>query len=198
MSERLQIAVLAAGQSTRFGTNKLDAIVAGKPLGSFALDNALAVGASNLVIVVAEPVPEFASSASDTGRAKLIINPNAHEGLSTSVSLAAQDAIATDADALLLLLADMPLVTTETLRQLAVSVAPERPAAVRHIDGNAGIPACFPRDQFAALTALRGDRGAGILLHQAQNLTLIAAGARELRDIDTPNDLEIVGTLLRS
>ena len=197
MSGGLHIAILAAGQSNRFGRKKLDAILAGKPLGRFALDTALAVGASNLLIIVSQPVPEFARRAEEEGLARLIVNTNASEGLATSVALAARDAIATEADAMLLLLADMPLVTIETLRQLATSVAPERPAAVRHVDGKAGIPACFPRDYLNALTALRGDRGAGMLLNEAQDLMLIAASSSELRDIDTPHDLDIAASLLQ-
>lgn len=191
----LHIAILAAGQSTRFGSNKLDAHFAGRPLGGFALDSALALDPERLTIIVAEPVPEFARRAADDGVVDLLLNPRAQEGISTSVALAASKAAAAGADALLLLLADMPFVAADTLRQLATAVAPGRPAAVRHGDGKAGIPACFPRDHLPALQALQGDHGAAMLLRQSQNVTLIATGASELRDIDVPDDLDEAAAL---
>ncbi|MBS1239973.1 MAG: hypothetical protein H6R45_679, partial [Proteobacteria bacterium] len=103
------------------------------------------------------------------------------------VALAAMQASAAGADALLLLAADMPLVTAATLTALAEAVAPGHPAAIAYPDGSAGIPACFPADWFPALAALAGDKGAGALLRDAE-VTLVEAAA-ELRDVDTRDTL---------
>jgi len=197
MNGELRIAILAAGQAHRFGGEKLDMPVAGRSLGRFALDSALQLDAPRPVIIVREPVPDFARRAAEEGVAELILNPRADEGLATSVALAARSAALAGSRALLLMLADMPLVSPATLSRLAASAAPGRPAAVRHPDGNAGIPACFTSDQFAALQELRGDRGAAALLRQAE-VSLIDASAAELRDIDTRADYGEFEALVRA
>jgi molybdenum cofactor cytidylyltransferase len=195
---QLHIAILAAGSARRFGGEKLDILIAGRPLGRFALDSASALDGARRAIVVADPVPGFARAAADQGLAELIVNPHADQGLATSVSLAAHWAAAAGSSALLLMLADMPLVASPTLRRLAESAAPGRPVGVRHADGNAGIPACFPAGSFAALQALRGDRGAASLLRRPGAVTLIDVDAAELLDIDLPADLERLAALRES
>jgi len=192
----LHIAILAAGSAVRFGGDKLDLIVAGRPLGRFALDSALALDAARPIIIVKEAPPGFARLAADQGVADLVINRRAQDGLATSVAIAARSAAAAGSSALLLMLADMPLVTPDTLRRLVEAAAVGRPAAVRHSDGNAGIPACFTSDHFAALQDLQGDRGAGALLRQAKDVALLEVAAAELRDIDTAEDVASLEALL--
>lgn len=184
MSGPLAIAVLAAGGARRFGGGKLDAELHGKPLGQYALDAALALDQGPVLVVVGDPVPSFAKGA----EVELIHNPRAAEGLGTSVALAARDAEERGALALLLLAADMPLVSAPTLRRLVDACAPDVPSAVRHADGHPGIPACFPRAWFGALQGLGGDQGAGKLLRGA-NVHVLAVPADELADVDTQQDL---------
>jgi molybdenum cofactor cytidylyltransferase len=192
----LHIAILAAGGGVRFGGNKLDFLVAGRPLGRFALDSALALDAARPSIIVGAPPPSFARLAAEEGVADLVLNAEAHEGLATSVGIAARTAASAGSRALLLMLADMPLVASETLRRLVEAAATDRPAAIRHADGNAGIPACFTRNHFEALQGLHGDRGAATLLRQAEDVILIDVAAAELRDVDTPEDLATLEDLL--
>lgn len=182
----LAIAVLAAGAGTRFGGGKLDVPVAGRLLGSYAVEAARPLGVSK--IVVGRPVPEFANEAMALGDAQLLKNKRADEGLGTSVALAAMQAAAAGAPALLLLAADMPLVTTATLRKLVKACAGGRPAAAVYPDGSFGIPACFPADWFAALAGLEGDKGAGALL-LAADVAAVKVPAAELADVDTAEDL---------
>jgi CTP:molybdopterin cytidylyltransferase MocA len=183
----LAIALLAAGGATRFGGGKLDAPCAGKPLGRWALEAALAVPHERLAVVVGDPAPEFARGC------ELLINERAAEGLGTSAALAAR--WAEGCDALLILLADMPLVSPATLRKLAVA---DGPAAVAYPGGKPGAPACFPAALFPALEALTGDSGAAQVLRGLASVTLIDAPAEELRDVDRPEDLADVEAILRS
>lgn len=185
MSGPLAIALLAAGSATRFGGRKLDADLNGRPLGRHALDTALALGQGPALVVVGEPVPAFARGP-EVGT---LVNPDAAAGLGTSVALAARYADNGGAMALLLLAADMPLVSEATLRRLVDACAPGTPSAVLHPDGHPGVPACFPRDWFAALQGLTGDRGAGALLRGSDEVRAIAVPAAELADVDRPEDL---------
>jgi CTP:molybdopterin cytidylyltransferase MocA len=183
----LAVALLAAGGATRFGGGKLDAECAGKPLGRWALEAALAVPHERLAVVVGDPAPAFARGCA------LLVNERAAEGLGTSAALAAR--WAAGSDALLILLADMPLVPGETLREL---VAADGPAAVAYPGNKPGAPACFPAALFPALEALTGDSGAAQVLRGLPNVTLTAVPAEELRDVDRPEDLADIAAILRA
>lgn len=187
MSGPLTIALLAAGRASRFGGGKLDADLRGKRLGRHALDTALALDQGAALVVVSEPVPAFAAEAGEL--AELLVNPHAADGLGTSVALAARHAEAQGSMALLLLAADMPLVSGTTLRRLVNACAPGMAAAVRHSDSYPGIPACFSREWFGRLQGLTGDQGAGKLLRGSDRVQAIAVPARELTDVDTARDL---------
>lgn len=182
----LAVALLAAGGATRFGGGKLDAPCAGKPLGRWALEAALSVPHDRLAVVVGDPAPEFARGC------ELLVNPRADEGLGTSAALAAR--WATGSDALLILLADMPLVTRGTLLKLASA---NGPAAVTYPGHRPGAPACFPAALFPALEELTGDSGAAQILRGLANVTLIDASGEERRDVDRPEDLAEVAAVLR-
>lgn len=182
MSGPLAIALLAAGKAERFGGGKLDAEFRGAPLGRYALEAANALDGGPVWVVAGDPGPTFAAGAD------ILVNLRAAEGIGTSVAFAARHALESGAAALLLLAADMPLVSPATLRRLVEACAPGVPAAVRHADGRAGIPACFPRDWFAALRGLTGDKGAGALL-RGGDVRVLAVPATELTDVDRPEDL---------
>ena len=181
----LAVAVLAAGLGTRFGGNKLEAICAGKPLGRWAIDAVEAAGLGRGMIVTG---PEGVSFAD--GWAKLA-NPAPEDGLGSSLALAARLALMSGEEALLVLLADMPLVTTAHLHELVALTAP---AATRYPKGHAGVPALLDRELMELAAKLSGDHGAGPLLKEA---TLLDAPAEMLRDVDTPEDLASVERVLR-
>jgi CTP:molybdopterin cytidylyltransferase MocA len=181
MTARPLIALLAAGRASRFGADKLAAPCAGAPLGTHAVCAVLATGLQAVCITAPGPRPGWLP---DTVTA--LPNPLAAQGLGTSVALAAQEAAARGAPALLIHLADMPCVTPELL--LAVAAAGPL-AACRHPDGRPGVPALFPAARFAELAALNGDRGAGGLLAGGPDVALIDCHADDLLDVDTPEAL---------
>ena len=183
----LAIALLAAGGATRFGGGKLEADCAGKPLGRWALDAALAAPHERLAVVVGDQAPKFA------GGSELLFNDRAVEGLGTSVAVAAR--WASGSGALLIVLADMPLVSVETLRKLG---AGEGPTAVAYPGNRPGAPACFPAALFPALERLAGDSGAAQMLRGLPGVTLVEAPPGELRDVDRTEDLVEVALILSS
>jgi molybdenum cofactor cytidylyltransferase len=185
MAEPL-VAVLAAGRSTRFGGNKLEAECAGKPLGRWAVEAVEAAGLAPGLIVTGPEGVSFAEGW--TG----LVNPQPERGLGSSLALAARAAIERGEESLLVLLADMPLVTAGYLRDLARSPAP---AATRQADGRPGVPALLDRALLEAAASLAGDRGAGPLL---ANAALHDPPAGMLRDVDTPADLQEIELYLNS
>jgi molybdenum cofactor cytidylyltransferase len=181
------VAVLAAGGATRFGGGKLDAPLAGKVVGQWVLDAVAAAGLEPGVIVVGAEVPAFAAASGWP----LLVNERASEGLGTSLALAA--AAANDR-ALLVLLADMPLVDPAHLRAL---VAAKGSAATRYPSRKAGVPAVISPALLAELSGLAGDAGAGALLSSRAYVALLDPPDEMLLDIDTAADLARAEVLLK-
>ena len=188
MVDRPLVAVLAAGLGTRFGGGKLDAPCAGKPLGQWVLDSVVATGLAPGVLVVGPQPPAFALASGW----RLLANPRPADGLGGSVALAAAEALA-QGRSLLLLLADMPLVSPQFIASLASHPA----AATRHPDGRAGVPALVPVSALPQAAGLAGERGAGPLLTGIAGLTLLDPPLEMLRDVDEAGDLAAVAALLR-
>ncbi|HYD23628.1 MAG TPA: nucleotidyltransferase family protein [Croceibacterium sp.] len=181
---RPAVAVLAAGRGTRFGGDKLEAPCAGKPLGRWAIE---AVEAAELGPGTIITGPEWVSFAGGWTRA---VNPHPEAGLASSLALAAR-LVPAGKDALLVLLADMPLVTADYLRELGARTAP---AATRYPARHAGVPALLDKRMIEKASRLTGDRGAGPLLSRAR---LLDPPPGMLRDVDTPEDLAEAARMLR-
>jgi molybdenum cofactor cytidylyltransferase len=176
----IAVAVLAAGQARRFGSDKLMYQISGVPLGIHIAKTVKSMGFGW----------RFAVCQADSGLAQLIgpidftiiDNATPENGQAHSLHLAVQAAEQTDAKALLLALADMPFVTQ---RHLASIAAGEELTASSF--GNAPMPpALFPRSYWPMLLATDGDAGARQLLRKAN---LVTATPDELRDIDVVADL---------
>lgn len=187
---RVLPAVLAAGRATRFGGGKLDAPCAGRPVGRWVLDAVAGAGLGPGICVTGPEPPRFLADAPGW---QLEVNPHPAGGLAGSLAAAARAAEARGSGALLVLLADMPLVTPSLLTRL---VATEGPAATDHGGGRPGVPALLPRALFGALLAACGDRGAARLLAEVPGVVLVKPAAAELLDIDTPGDLARAEALL--
>ncbi len=191
------IAILAAGRASRFGGGKLDAPCAGKPLGRWALDAVAEAGLPPGLLIVGPDAPAFADDAMMEGWA-IITNPAPEEGLGGSVALAAGHADCLRADALLLLLADMPLIGAEGIGAILAHQPVTQPVAARYPSGRPGVPARFPAAMFGDLTALTGDSGAAALLRDRGDLHLLDLPDGALTDVDDADGIARAERLLLS
>ena len=182
---------MAAGRASRFGGGKLDAPCAGKPVGQWVLNAVADAGLAPGVLITGPRPPAFFARAKDWS---WLINPRPSDGLGSSVATAARMAGDRGSEGLLVLLADMPLVTPGLLRDLAARTGP---AALDHGGGRPGVPALFPAALFGRLARCTGDRGAAAVLAEVADLSLIAPPVDALRDVDTAQDLLHVEALLR-
>ncbi|QUL37999.1 NTP transferase domain-containing protein [Erythrobacter sp. JK5] len=189
---RLMVAVLAAGASRRFGdADKLCAIVRDKPLALHVSDMLSRLDADHHVVIAADENHPCAKGWQSAGFS-VVRNPNADEGMGTSVAVAARLARRTQADILLIALADMPLVPLAHYAAL-VDAGQEMGASaiVASSDGASRMPpAVFGSAHFDALAELGGDQGARDLLQQGEP---IACPPEWLTDIDTPEALAALG-----
>lgn len=181
--ERTALVLLAAGQSQRFGAaDKLAAPIFGKPLASHAVDALAAVPFLTRVAVVSGTAVDFAAQGFAVVR-----NPDPALGQARSLALGVLAARDAGAEAVLVALADMPMVTAALVLRLFAEDEGTG-AIVASSDGSQPRPpALFGRDWFPALMDLRGDHGARALILRGQH---VLTGADELVDVDTPEDLE--------
>ena len=117
MSKRAIFAiVLAAGASTRFGRTKQLEQFEGMPLAASAIRKAESVCGERTVLVTGKDWKEVASACEPLA-GFFVINTDYEQGLASSIACGVR-AVAESADAILLMLADLPLVTTEHLDKL--------------------------------------------------------------------------------
>ena len=189
MSEkRVFSVVLAAGMASRFGATKQLQDYRGMPLVTRAVRLAEQVcGADSLLVVGMDWAAVAAAAAPLQGF--FTINADFEQGLATSISCAIER-ICDKADAVLLLLADQPLITTAHLQDLLAACNDSDDAIVATAyAGTSGVPAIFPRRDFAALTALRGDRGARSIIEAAGDRLRLIEFEDASVDIDRPENL---------
>ena len=185
---RVFAVVLAAGESSRFGSTKQLTAIDGEPLVGRAAHRAASVCGGNCVLVVGHDTRRVIAAAADRCRF-LLVNDHYAEGMGTSVALAAR-ALSPVADALLIVLADQPLVTAAHLGSLIDAWSGDDDEIVAsRFDGTSGPPLLLPRRTFGDLRSLSGDRGARALLNDDRfRLTAIDCDDAGV-DVDTPEDL---------
>lgn len=178
------IVLTAAGKSRRFrqesGQHKLLATLKGKPVLQHTLEQA---GASAMDIIVVTRPDDLALHA-------LLQNVRSVFCASTGLgdSIAAGVGACQNYDAVIIALADMPFLTTESYQ--AVSRALDTsPLARPLIEGRPGHPVGFQHSFFPALRQLSGDVGAQSVLKN-QPIRYVQLNDRGcVEDIDYPDDL---------
>jgi molybdenum cofactor cytidylyltransferase len=186
----LPVLILAAGMSSRMGgRDKLMEEVDGKPL---LLDRVEAARATGQPVLVTLP-PRDARPARwellDDLPVAVVEVDGAEDGMSRSLA-AGVSALPEGAVAVMVLLADMPEVTTEDMRRVLDAFDGDMILRGATADGKLGHPVVFPFRDFTALRSLEGDSGAQSVLEdnpdRIRAVSLPYSHART--DLDTPED----------
>lgn len=180
--------LLAAGASTRFGSDKLlHPLAGGTPLALAALANLRA--ALPQVIAVVRPGASRLGQLLREAGATVILCAKAEEGM--GASLAAAVAASGNVAGWVIALADMPYIRPETVGKIAASLAAGADIAAPAYRGERGHPVGLSARFRAQLLGLRGDAGArSVLKDNASLVKLIEVDDPGVcRDIDTPADL---------
>jgi molybdenum cofactor cytidylyltransferase len=180
--------VLAAGQSSRMGANKMIAMLGGKPMVRHAVEAALASRARPVLVVLGHEA-EAVRAALEGLPVQFVDNPAFAEGLSTSLKAGVAQVPAEAAGALVLL-GDMPHLQPATIDALIAAFAdrPSVKAAAPVAGGRRANPVLIGRALFDAVGGLEGDVGAKWLLKAAGEDVIEIAVEDDgvLTDIDTP------------
>ncbi len=185
-SDRIAFALLAAGRATRFGGNKMEAMLGDQMLGTIIAATLAERHFVHRIAICNANTPDYCAALSRMNMT-VIVNKTPERGLSSSLILVAQAALKTDATALLICLADMPYITAAHIDALIAAHNETREVIASSSEGTPMPPAIIPRSRWPDLLPLSGDRGAATLL---QNAVQIRASSGELRDIDTMADWE--------
>jgi molybdenum cofactor cytidylyltransferase len=181
--------ILAAGDSSRFGQNKLLLDWNGIPLVRYiaeqAIQSKLAVTylvagfESKLVLQAVEGLPLHA-----------LVNPSWKEGQSTTITTAI-DSLMNDIDGVCFLLSDQPFISTQLINALIRSFQVSNADIIAPFIGNRRAnPIIFSRTTFPALKKLKGDEGGRQIINQFRLHGFKWNDERILEDIDTEMDYQ--------
>jgi molybdenum cofactor cytidylyltransferase len=193
---RVAVLVLAAGRSTRMGSNKMLADAEGQPLVMHAVKAALASQAVEVVVVLGNMADEVRGAIEKAipakARLRFVVNPDFADGLSTSVRTG-MAALGKDIDAAIVQLGDMPGVGAPLLDRLMAAFSPVegRSICVPTVGGKRGNPVLWARRFFPEMANLSGDSGAKHLIGEHADLVceVEMTGEAAVTDIDTPEAL---------
>jgi CTP:molybdopterin cytidylyltransferase MocA len=176
--------ILAGGGATRFGGSghKLLASFRERPLASWAIAHALAAGFDE-TLVVAGAVD---LSALIPPGVHVVENPRWAQGQATSLQAGVHWATEAGLDAIVVGLADQPLVPPEAWRAVGASTSP---IAVATFDGQRRPPTRLAQSVWHLLP-VEGDEGARVVMARNPELVEAVTCPGQPIDIDTVEDLE--------
>lgn len=180
--------LLAAGRSQRMGQPKLLLPWGAVPLVRHVAEIALCSKLDELIVVTGHRA-EHVLAALDGLTLTLVHNAAFLDGQSTSVR-AGVEGIGANAEAIVILLADHPLLQPSTIDALIDVYRAERPLVVApRYNGQRGNPVLFDRSLFSSLHALTGDQGARpVLLEHIDQIRFVdVADQGVVLDVDTPD-----------
>jgi molybdenum cofactor cytidylyltransferase len=150
--------VLAAGASTRFGSQKLLAPVNDAPLVRRTVEQVVAAGLDAIVVVVGRE--ERAVQAALEGMpVRFVANTKFREGMYTSLRAGIRH-LARTAEAAIIVLGDQPGISAATITDLIEAYrASRQPIVVPIYNGVRGHPVLFDASVFPELETVVGDQG---------------------------------------
>jgi molybdenum cofactor cytidylyltransferase len=182
--------LLAAGHSTRFGSNKLlEKLAGGMPV--------IAVTALKLkqevdhLIVVVKPEDKEIKALLETLEIETVTCEQAHMGIGHSIACGV--AKTPLASAWLIALADMPFIQADTFRTLANMMRTGIGIAAPLYEKLRGHPVGFNNKYFDELVQLVGDQGARAIIERNAKMFrgFACKDSGVVRDIDFPEDVVI-------
>ena len=164
--------------------------VRGRPLLETAIAAACDSTVDDVVVVLGAQAEQIRAEV-DFGRARVVVNPDYAQGMSTSLRAGVRT-LGADIERAVVILGDQPDVNASLLdRLLETQAASGLPAAALSFDGLLHPPMVLARELWADIDALTGDVGLRALVRaHPERVAALAAGTPGDHpiDIDTPED----------
>lgn len=182
--------LLAAGTSSRMGTNKLLLELQGESVLRGAALRALAGGLSPLLVVLGHEADRVRREL-DGLPCEVVVNPDYEQGINASLKSGVA-ALPEEARAVMVMLADMPFVTAEMIAGLLGRYrATAAPLVISDYEGVNAPPMLYDRCLFGELLAMTGEGcGRQVVRRHRDEAEVMAWPASALTDVDVPADYE--------
>jgi molybdenum cofactor cytidylyltransferase len=181
--------LLAAGTSSRMGSNKMLFDLGGESVLRRAAKRALAGGLSPLYVVLGHQA-ERAREELQGLPCETVLNPNYGQGITSSLQ-AGIAALPDSVAAALVMLADMPYVTSEMLAGMIARYRGSRaPLVISDYGGVNAPPMVYDRALFGELRAMAEGTGCGrqVVKRHKGEAEVLAWPEEALADLDVPED----------
>ena len=192
------LVVLAAGKSERFGKNKMLVNVLGEPLIRRVVKNALSSQVNEVIVVLGYMASEIEKVLRDLP-CKIVLNENFEEGMSSSVKIGLSK-VSREAEAVLFLPGDYPLVTAEDINKVISKFKETRAEIViASYKGKPGHPILFSRKLFGEIKEIREEEQGlkAVVRKHREDVALAETNSPGvLIDVDTEEDLNRIIRIL--
>jgi molybdenum cofactor cytidylyltransferase len=181
--------LLAAGLSSRFGKAKQLVEFDGTPLVSRAVAVLERAPVGEIVVVVGHRAAEVTRELEGTG-ARVVVNEHYERGLGSSLKTGV-GALSRDSRAVVVCLADQPLVTEELIGRIVSRYRQTGADVVASVsEGLVTPPVLFSSRLYGEMAELSGDRGARFIIEKHPGFEKVDVEPDLLLDVDTEEDLE--------
>lgn len=188
--------VLAAGASHRLGQNKLLIRVGEHPVLYHVLNTALAAPLDPIILVLgyeAEKALAAIARLKDSPKLRIVVNAQWERGRAESLKVGLT-AVPPYAPGALVLLGDMPLMTSALIARVATAFLDTKKLCFPVYRGSAGRPVAIPRELFSEFARLHSDESGLKIIQKywdtAVKLELTPDEEPTQWDIDAPEDLQ--------
>ncbi len=190
--ESIGLILLAAGASTRLGQPKQLLQYKGHTLIKHAIDTALHVIPTPVIVVLGENAHLLQNEVSSS-KVHVIINHNWKEGMASSIRCGLYDLlkVSPDIDNVILMVCDQPFVSASLIKDLIAEHEHTKKGIIASAyKDTLGTPVLFNKKYFNQLLDLNGAEGAKILISKYPEDVLAVSFPLGFIDIDTVEDYE--------
>lgn len=183
--------ILGAGESSRMGRPKLLLPFGDTTMIGTVISNALASSVEKAIVVLGSNYEAHHREIKDY-HVEIVNNKHYREGMLSSVQCGLK-AVSDDADAVMVLLGDQPMIQADEMDQLIESYRDsEKEIAIATYEQKRGHPVLFGRKFISEISGYPIEASLRDLLqnHPAEILEMKTGHDRILRDIDTENDYQ--------
>ena len=187
---KINLILLAAGNSNRFKGNKLLTKVNDKPMYMNVVEKTLKLRFKFNKIILVTQYEEIKAALIEEP-IQVVMNKNSELGISQSIKLGIQADM--EADAYMFMVCDQPFISLESMEKLIDRfMKSNKGMACVQYEGKLGNPTMFSRKYTKELLSLNGDVGGkSIMKRHLDDLEKVQINNRvEIMDIDTREELE--------
>jgi molybdenum cofactor cytidylyltransferase len=194
LSKSIGAIVLAAGNSSRMGAAGPKQLLTyqGQSLVRRAIDTASMSAASPVIVVLGANAGQVYPTIENLG-VEIVVNSRWETGMGSSLRAGLERILAASRalDALIIMLCDQPLVTSEDIRSLIQKHAhTNKPLVAASYSATLGVPALIAKSCFDRVKALPDDAGAkALFLNGGPDVDRVEMPCAAV-DIDRPEDYE--------